>query len=70
MEHRRIVPEPDHLSRRFGATLTVSDASLRINTGEMVGIIGRSGAGYASATMELYKDIIERRDSARRGGRS
>ncbi len=29
-----------------------------------------SGVGYAPATMELYKDIIELRESERRGGRS
>src|ERR1019366_4488944 len=40
-----IVLELVHLSRRFGDTLAVDDANLRIEAGEMTGVIGRSGAG-------------------------
>ena len=34
-----------HLNRRFGDKLAVANASLHIAEGEMIGIIGRSGAG-------------------------
>ena len=39
----------DKLTRRFGDNLAVSDANLTIPDGQMVGIIGRSGAGKIDA---------------------
>ncbi len=47
-----------HLTRRFGATLAVDDANLRIEAGEMTGIIGRSGAGK-STLLRLINRLIE-----------
>ena len=47
-----------HLSRRFGTTLAVGDASLRIEAGEMTGVIGRSGAGK-STLLRLINRLIE-----------
>ncbi len=47
-----------HLSRRFGATLAVDDANLRIEAGEMTGVIGRSGAGK-STLLRLVNRLIE-----------
>jgi phosphonate transport system ATP-binding protein len=47
-----------HLSRRFGATLAVADANLRIAAGEMTGVIGRSGAGK-STLLRLVNRLIE-----------
>jgi phosphonate transport system ATP-binding protein len=53
-----IVLELVHLSRRFGTTLAVGDASLRIEAGEMTGVIGRSGAGK-STLLRLINRLIE-----------
>jgi phosphonate transport system ATP-binding protein len=53
-----IVLELVHLSRRFGATIAVADVSLRIEAGEMTGIIGRSGAGK-STLLRLINRLIE-----------
>jgi phosphonate transport system ATP-binding protein len=47
-----------HLSRRFGETLAVDDANLRIEAGEMTGVIGRSGAGK-STLLRLINRLIE-----------
>jgi phosphonate transport system ATP-binding protein len=47
-----------HLSRRFGTTLAVDDANLRIEPGEMTGIIGRSGAGK-STLLRLVNRLLE-----------
>ncbi len=47
-----------HLSRRFGATVAVDNANLRIDAGEMIGIIGRSGAGK-STLLRLINRMIE-----------
>jgi phosphonate transport system ATP-binding protein len=58
MDSRSNVLELVHLSRRFGPTLAVSDANLRIEPGEMVGIIGRSGAGK-STLLRLINRMIE-----------
>ena len=52
------VLELKHLSRRFGETLAVDDASLRIEAGELTGIIGRSGAGK-STLLRLINRLIE-----------
>jgi phosphonate transport system ATP-binding protein len=53
-----IVLELVHLSRRFGSTLAVADANLRIEAGEMTGVIGRSGAGK-STLLRLINRLIE-----------
>jgi phosphonate transport system ATP-binding protein len=58
MDKRTIVLELVHLSRRFGSTMAVANASLRIEAGEMVGIIGRSGAGK-STLLRLINRMIE-----------
>ena len=58
-----IVLELVHLSRRFGDTLAVSDANLRIEPGEMTGVIGRSGAGK-STLLRLINRLIEPTDGS------
>src|SRR5271154_4505222 len=55
---RPIVLELVHLSRRFGSTTAVANANLRIDAGELVGIIGRSGAGK-STLLRLINRMIE-----------
>ena len=47
-----------HLSRRFGDTMAVADATLRIEAGEMTGIIGPSGAGK-STLLRLINRLVE-----------
>ena len=39
----------DHVSRTFGGLRAVSDFSLRVSTGELVGLIGPNGAGKTTA---------------------
>jgi phosphonate transport system ATP-binding protein len=58
-----IVLELVHLSRRFGSTMAVANVSLRIDMGEMVGIIGRSGAGK-STLLRLINRMIEPTEGA------
>ena len=53
-----IVLDLVHLSRRFGTTLAVADATLRFEAGEMTGIIGPSGAGK-STLLRLINRLIE-----------
>jgi phosphonate transport system ATP-binding protein len=53
-----ILLELVHLSRRFGDTLAVDDANLRIEPGEMIGVIGRSGAGK-STLLRMINRLIE-----------
>jgi phosphonate transport system ATP-binding protein len=55
---KAILLELIHLSRRFGATMAVSDANLRIEQGEMTGVIGRSGAGK-STLLRLINRLID-----------
>jgi phosphonate transport system ATP-binding protein len=52
------VLELSRLTRRFGDRVAVSDVSLRIEAGEMVGIIGRSGAGK-STLLRLINRLLE-----------
>jgi phosphonate transport system ATP-binding protein len=58
MDSRSIVLELVHLSRHFGANIAVANANLRIDAGEMIGIIGRSGAGK-STLLRLINRMIE-----------
>ena len=58
-----IVLELVHLTRRFGQTLAVNDANLRIEAGEMTGVIGRSGAGK-STLLRLINRLIEPSEGA------
>jgi phosphonate transport system ATP-binding protein len=46
------------LTRRFGDTLAVDDVNLRIEAGEMTGVIGRSGAGK-STLLRLINRLVE-----------
>jgi phosphonate transport system ATP-binding protein len=62
-----IVLELVHLSRRFGSTVAVDNASLRIEAGEMAGIIGRSGAGK-STLLRLVNRLIEPTEGGIRAG--
>jgi phosphonate transport system ATP-binding protein len=57
------VLELEHLSRRFGSTMAVVNANLRIEAGEMIGIIGRSGAGK-STLLRLINRMIEPTEGA------
>jgi phosphonate transport system ATP-binding protein len=52
-----------HVSRRFGTTLAIDDANLRIEAGEMTGVIGRSGAGK-STLLRLINRLIEPTEGA------
>ena len=52
-----------HLSRRFGDTLAVDDVNLRVEAGEMTGVIGRSGAGK-STLLRLINRLIEPTDGS------
>jgi phosphonate transport system ATP-binding protein len=67
MDNTTIVLELVHLSRRFGATMAVANASVRIEAGEMVGIIGRSGAGK-STLLRLINRLIEPTEGGIRAG--
>jgi phosphonate transport system ATP-binding protein len=62
-ENRSIVLELVHLSRRFGTTMAVANANLRIEAGAMIGIIGRSGAGK-STLLRLINRMIEPTEGA------
>jgi phosphonate transport system ATP-binding protein len=61
MDKRPTVLELVHLSRRFDQTMAVANVNLRIEAGEMIGIIGRSGAGK-STLLRLINRMIEPTD--------
>ena len=50
--------ELQNVSRSFGATRAVRDVSLAIPRGEMVGVIGRSGAGK-STVLRMINRLVE-----------
>jgi phosphonate transport system ATP-binding protein len=66
-DNRSTVLELVHLSRRFGSNMAVANANLRIEAGEMVGIIGRSGAGK-STMLRLINRLIEPTEGVIRAG--
>ena len=35
----------EHLEKRYGRTVAVADVSLTVHRGEIVGVLGRNGAG-------------------------
>lgn len=51
----------ENVSRRFGATLAVADVSLLIPRGQMVSIIGRSGAGK-STMLRMINRLVDPSD--------
>lgn len=40
--------EVEHLSKRFGAVTALTDVSLRLNRGEVLGLVGDNGAGKST----------------------
>jgi ABC-2 type transport system ATP-binding protein len=68
-EHRQLekVPEPklhspaiqiEHLEKRFGPKVAVRDLELRVNPGEIVGLVGPNGAGKTT-TLRILSGIIK-----------
>ena len=67
----------EHVSRKFGTTAAVSDASFRIERGSFTGVIGRSGAGKSTLLRMINRlvdpsagRIIYRRDRCHGAARS
>ena len=48
----------DNISRNFGATAAIADASFRIERGSFTGVIGRSGAGK-STLLRVINRLID-----------
>ena len=48
----------EHVSRNFGATAAVADASFRIEGGSFTGVIGRSGAGK-STLLRMINRLVD-----------
>jgi phosphonate transport system ATP-binding protein len=48
----------DRVTRRFGATVAVSDVSIEIRPGSFVGVIGRSGAGK-STLLRMINRLVD-----------
>jgi ABC-2 type transport system ATP-binding protein len=53
----RPIIETEHLSRRFGSLLAVSDVSLSVRRGEIFGVLGPNGAGK-STTIRMLCGIL------------
>ena len=43
-----VILEAEHLSKRFGAVTALTDVSLRLNRGEVLGLVGDNGAGKST----------------------
>jgi phosphonate transport system ATP-binding protein len=48
----------EHISRNFGATAAIADASFRVERGSFTGVIGRSGAGK-STLLRMVNRLID-----------
>jgi phosphonate transport system ATP-binding protein len=48
----------EHISRNFGATVAIADASFRVERGSFTGVIGRSGAGK-STLLRMVNRLID-----------
>src|SRR5512132_444075 len=48
----------EHISRNFGATAAIADASFRIERGSFTGVVGRSGAGK-STLLRVINRLID-----------
>jgi ABC-2 type transport system ATP-binding protein len=53
-----VIVETDHLSRRFGDLVAVSDVSIRVRRGEIYGVLGPNGAGK-STTIRMLCGILD-----------
>lgn len=59
--HATVLLEARRISRRFGATQALTDASIAVGSGEVVGLVGANGAG--KSTLVKILSGAERADS-------
>ena len=50
--------ELTHLNKQFGDKIAVQDMNMRLNPGEVMGLIGQNGAGKTT-TFRMILDFIE-----------
>lgn len=60
--------EAQALSKRFGATLAVDNVTLAVAPGEVVGFLGRNGAGKSTTMRLLAGSLLPDSGTARLGG--
>ena len=58
----------DHVSKSFGETLAVDDVSLRVNPGEIVGLVGENGAGKTTLMRMIAGEIAPDRGTVTLAG--
>jgi fructose transport system ATP-binding protein len=53
-----VILEGEHLSKRFGAVTALTDVSIRLHRGEVLGLVGDNGAGKSTLIKALCGAVI------------